>query len=394
MKSTPADTLIPFGAVAICALGLIVAGKVASPSPTEIPGKNKRTVTESATNKTANVVADPQRALAKFAWQPQPAADQPITRIGFGACLHQGKPQPIWNAILKARPQTFLMLGDNVYGDIKQADGAELSQAYKTQAKHPGFTKARAALPMLATWDDHDYGRNDAGGDFEHKTLATNLFREFWKGSGTLDGRRGPGISYAHTFGPAGRRLQLIVLDTRSFRSPLTRKRPGTPGKGKYAADGSKTKTILGKEQWQWLAARLKEPADIRLIASSIQVLAEGHRWERWGNISEERKRLFRLLDKTKARGVIFLSGDRHRAAFYRMERKGKPPLVEATSSALNYSFPDRTEKGPHQLMPMFGKNNFGMIEIDWDAHLVTLSLRGVDGVAAGVLAIPFGVLG
>ena len=37
---------------------------------------------------------------------------------------------------------------------------------------------------------------------------------------------------------------------------------------------------MLGEEQWRWLGNLLREPADLRLLASSIQVVADGHGWE------------------------------------------------------------------------------------------------------------------
>ena len=45
------------------------------------------------------------------------AADQVIQRIAFGSCAHQDKPQPIWKSIAAAKPDVFLFLGDNIYGD-------------------------------------------------------------------------------------------------------------------------------------------------------------------------------------------------------------------------------------------------------------------------------------
>ena len=53
-----------------------------------------------------------------------PAAAQsapPLTRIAFGSCAHHERPQPIWEAVLQYRPELFLFLGDNVYGDVRVA---------------------------------------------------------------------------------------------------------------------------------------------------------------------------------------------------------------------------------------------------------------------------------
>ena len=61
---------------------------------------------------------------------------------------------------------------------------------------------------------------------------------------------------------------------------------PGAAGKERYVPDDDPGKTMLGEVQWAWLADRLREPAELRLIVSSIQVVAEAHGWERWGNLA------------------------------------------------------------------------------------------------------------
>ena len=99
-------------------------------------------------------------------------------------------------------------------------------------------------------------------------------------------------------------RLQLILLDTRYHRSPLERRAPRPPGEGPYQPTADRTTTVLGEEQWQWLEQQLQVPAELRLVASSIQVVAEDHHWEKWGNFPHERKRLFDLIRATKASGT------------------------------------------------------------------------------------------
>jgi alkaline phosphatase D len=118
-------------------------------------------------------------------------------------------------------------------------------------------------------------------------------------------------------------------------------------------------------------------------------VLAERHRWERWGNLPGERRRLIDLIARTGAGRTLILSGDRHRAGLYRLAEARVPRLIEATSSSLNRSFDDPDETGPNQIGAMFGANNFGMIEIDWPAGLVTVSIRDENGVAQRAIAAP-----
>jgi hypothetical protein len=41
-------------------------------------------------------------------------ADSPLTRIALGSCARQKEAQPIWDSVVKAKPDLFLFLGDNI----------------------------------------------------------------------------------------------------------------------------------------------------------------------------------------------------------------------------------------------------------------------------------------
>jgi alkaline phosphatase D len=313
-----------------------------------------------------------------------------LTRIAFGSCADEEKPQPIWGAVLAYRPDLFVFAGDNVYGDVRNGQGVpeaelieSLRESYAQASRVPGLMAVRSSVPHLATWDDHDYGKNDAGADFTGRHDAQKLFLQFWDVPLSDERHQREGIYHAQTFGPTGKRVQVILLDTRFFRSPL---RPtdqrNAPGRERYRPDDDPDKTILGEEQWVWLAARLREPAEVRLVVSSIQVLAEGHGWERWGNLPAERRRLYDLIRSTKASGVVFLSGDRHIGGLYRESVDTPYPLVEITSSGINQVFPANDEVGPNRLGAVYAAPNFGTIDIDWRDGTVTIALRDEAGEA------------
>lgn len=315
---------------------------------------------------------------------PLPDGGAVIERIAFGSCADQRQPQPFWTAIAEARPQVMVMLGDNVYGDVSSAEMAELRAAYTALAAQPGFQRLRAEVPFLAVWDDHDYGVNDGGGDFPYRQQSETLFRQFWAPPASGGSAGIGGLYQAYHFGPPGRRVQLILLDTRSFRSALkpTDQR-GAPGRERYLPDADPNKTMLGEAQWQWLEARLREPADLRLIVSSIQVLADSHGWERWGNLPLERDRLFRLIGDTAAAGVVLISGDRHFGALYRRADALPYPLYEMTASSLNRPFLATREQDARQISEPYRWGNFGLAVIDWKTRRLTLELRDWSGAVA-----------
>ena len=304
-----------------------------------------------------------------------------LRRIAFGSCTDQSKPQPIWDAVMANRPDLMIFGGDNVYASEQPWSLEKLQQAYATQAAVPGFARLRRAVPHLAIWDDHDYGMNDGGAEFAHKAQSKAAFLQFWQVP-AKDPRQGrEGIYHAEVFGPPGQRVQVILLDTRWFRSPWkptdTR---NAPGKERYLADSDPAKTLLGETQWRWLEQQLRQPAELRLIVSGIQVVAEGHGWERWGNFPLERSRLYRLLASTGANGVVFLSGDRHVGAIYRESSDVPYPLYELTSSGITHPWANAAEAGPNRLGELFTEQHYGSVEIDWAARRVQLQLRDQRG--------------
>lgn len=310
-----------------------------------------------------------------------PESAAALSRVAFGSCADQERPQPIWQAVLDYRPELFVFAGDNVYGDSRSADLAPLKAAYAKAMTIDGYRRLRAEVPHIAIWDDHDYGANDAGVEYPHKQASKNLFLDFWRVPAG-DPRRGrDGLYQAWTFGPAGRRLQIVLLDTRWFRSPLkVTDRRGAPGRERYVPDLDPAKTMLGEAQWAWLAARLAEPADLRLIVSTVQVVVEGHGYERWGNFPLERSRLYRLIRDANASGVVFVSGDRHLGALYRQTDDVAYPLLEMTSSGISRHFTNSREAGPNRLGDVYGEAHFGVVEIDWTARRIVLALRGMSG--------------
>ncbi|BCW87436.1 hypothetical protein sos41_05650 [Alphaproteobacteria bacterium SO-S41] len=294
-----------------------------------------------------------------------------LGRIGIGSCFSQEKPGGLLGTAIRARPDLFLMMGDNVYGDTKDPNVEELVAAYAGALARSDYRAFREAMPMAATWDDHDYGLNDAGAEYDYKAKTTPLFFDFWGVPADSPRRRTSGIYDAFITGPKGARVQTILLDTRTFRDRFKdTDEKGAAWKERYVADPDPQKTILGADQWAWLEAQLAAPADLRLIVSSYQLVVEGHGWEKWGNFPLERERLYALIAKTKANGVVIVSGDRHRAGIYR-EAKGVPyPIYEVTSSAINMSssWPDPGEEaGPNRIGPSFRGDNVGLVTLDWE---------------------------
>lgn len=317
-------------------------------------------------------------------------ADQQLSRIAFGSCAQQTRPQPIWHAIADLKPDIFIFTGDNVYADTK--DMAKLRADYARLNAMPGFLRLREqGCPILATWDDHDFGDNDAGAEWEKKHESQQVFLDWLGVPVDSPQRQREGVYSSTIAGPEGRRVQVILLDTRTFRSPMPDRGPEPPRAlghpGMFLPNTDPSSTILGPAQWAWLGEQLRLDADIRIIVSSIQFVADEHHFEMWANFPHERDRLISLINAAHASGIVFISGDRHHAEISRLDptsQGGSPiyPLWDITSSALNQTKRWGNEINPHRVGAIYFEENFGLIEISWAAAdpVLSLQIRDVAG--------------
>jgi len=306
------------------------------------------------------------------------AADpqQPLRRIAFGSCAHQDRAQPIWDTVIAAKPDLFLFIGDVIYKDTVVME--EKREQFDKLAAVAEFARLRKSAEVLAVWDDHDYGENDGGASYPKRDESKKMFLEFFGEPKDSPRWRNGGMYHAQTFGPPGKRLQVILLDGRYHRSRLDRDYTH----GGYRPLRLEGATMLGDEQWKWLEERLKEPAEVRLICSGIQVVAEDQPNEKWFNLPLERERLFKLIGRTGAAGVIFLSGDRHHGEISAVEPDAGAGyrLYDVTSSGMNCPHRPWEEANRHRVGEMLCEDNFGVVEIDWTKPDPVVSLMICDG--------------
>ena len=281
-------------------------------------------------------------------------AEEPVSRIGFGSCYKPEKSTALWQAVETFQPQVWLWLGDNVYADVidgkfykKDLPKEAFRLAYDRLGKSEGMATLKSLPPghMMATWDDHDFGRNDAGRDWERKQEAKRAFWKFWGGEEKADG-----VYSSRDFGPEGQRIRVILLDTR-----YNREDPGSDS------------DPLGSRQWKWLEEAIKKPgANLVILGSSIQVLAAEHRFEKWSNFPKSQARLLQTVSQAGV-PVILVSGDRHHAEISRMLAQEKRGVIyDLTSSGLTEKSTIRNEPNPLRVGEVYAGRNFGVVEVDW----------------------------
>ncbi len=203
---------------------------------------------------------------------------------------------PIWNEIAKINPEMILMLGDNVYGDktgstVTSATPEQMWKRYvETRSSLPVFF-ARKLVPILAIWDDHDTGANNADKNFkflkENRVIFDNFFAQ------TMDNEfmdKGPGLSYLYDKGP----YRLFFLDGRSFR------------------DEHGGKEHLGVDQQDWFFDRLSYDERPAFVIKGDQFFGGYHEWDSYeGNHPHEFAEFLERIRKDDS-PLVLMSGDRH----------------------------------------------------------------------------------
>lgn len=286
-----------------------------------------------------------------------------VTRIAFGSCNHQSLPQEMWENILVHRPDIWVWLGDNVYGDTQ--DMEKLKRIYNKQLSKPNYVTFLKYVPVIGIWDDHDYGGNNTDKTYPMKKEAQQLFLDFIGEPLGTARRNQEGIYTSYVFGETGKQVKFILLDTRYHKE-----KPG---------DSS---DILGETQWIWLENELRNSnAQINLIASGTQFNSDKKTTETWRQFPASVKRMHNLIQSLNVSGVIFLSGDIHCGEMMVNTSSELPyPLYEFTSSGITHGhWGPGIKKNSFKIRNPFCGRNYGLITINWnDPVSIKVELRDI----------------
>lgn len=296
---------------------------------------------------------------------------QHSSRIAFGSCNNAYAPNELWDDVLLVQPEAWIWGGDIVYADSD--DFETIEKHYHRQLENREYKRLTESAKILGTWDDHDYGMNDGGVTFSAKTKSQEAFLNFLK-VGQSDSRRDQeGVYYSEQIQTEGHIVEVILLDTRYFRSDLTQ---GTEGR-RYDPNYDETATMLGDAQWNWLSDQLTtSTADLIFLVSSIQVLSAEHGYEKWQNLPHERERLISLLNQVD-QPVMVLSGDRHISEWSVLKTEDKE-IIDFTSSGLTHSYENFSgESNTLREGKVISVPSYGLLDIDWKNRVVSGRMIG-----------------
>lgn len=268
--------------------------------------------------------------------QTAPSAEAPGTVcLAFGSCA-QSKPLKLWRQMGEAGAQGVILLGDTPY--IDSTDLAVQRKKHREFLQVPELAELVRTTPTWATWDDHDFGKNDSDGTLPGKENARQAFVEYR--ANAEFGHEDQGIYTKFRHGA----IEVFLLDTRWFAR--TEPSPVDPEKP----------TLLGERQWEWLRESLKaSTAPFKLITCGmIWDDKENTESDDWGTYSYERAALFDFLGANNITGVVLIGGDIHcsRLLQYKTETQVGyairqcivSPIHDSTIPSLNVAHPDLVE--------------------------------------------------
>lgn len=147
-----------------------------------------------------------------------------VSTIAFGSCygLYGSEDPTVFRSIHSYKPDLFLWLGDAIYADATlipnvfapAADYSAWAKKYSALKAEPHYSLLSNYTMISGTWDDHDFGLNNAGKDFAHKRTAQRTFLDFLDEPNESVRRAREGVYTSYNF----EALKVILLDNRYFR--------------------------------------------------------------------------------------------------------------------------------------------------------------------------------
>ncbi|MFN0009792.1 MAG: alkaline phosphatase D family protein [Planctomycetota bacterium] len=291
--------------------------------------------------------------------------------LALGSCANDkhGLPNPVYKAILDAKPTALVLIGDTPYIDSTKLD--EQRRRYKEFFANPDLSAIMKTTPTYAIWDDHDFAIDGADGRAEGKAASRQAFLEYHGNPSA--GYGGEGIFTRFRRGG----VDVFLLDTRWFSQTE-----------KSFADPEKP-TLLGKLQWGWLQRELAaSTAPFKLLVSGMiwnDAVRPG-KTDCWAAYPHERAAVLKLVAEKKIPGVILVGGDIHRsrAFLHPKEDTGVPyPIHEWITSPLGDN-PMEQAAVPHKALTWDRgeKHSFLLIKADTTVEPPKLTARWMN--AAG----------
>lgn len=238
---------------------------------------------------------------------------------------------PMWEQMRKQNPDMVVLNGDVVYVDsfefVERQKATELDIWFRfiDSFNRLPIYKWHHLKPILATWDDHDFGTNDGDRNFKGKEAARKIFLGFFGGKNIANVYQLEKDNVYFSLTAFGQRM--VFLDDRYYRQPNKEQKVSE----KYSH--------WGEAQHNWLFSKLNADKTPTWMFNGNQFFSGvdlSYKESLQSNGPEHFKLLLEELKKVHA-PVVFASGDIHFSEIMKIpaDRIGYE-TYEVTSSSMH----------------------------------------------------------
>jgi len=271
----------------------------------------------------------------------RPAGETPPLKMAFASCQHfEAGYYTAYEHMVAESPDIVFHLGDYIYegpgrkGGVRRHSGAEIMSLADYRNRHaqyksdPALQAMHQAAPWVVTWDDHEFDNNCAGDIPEEKGMVDRevflkrraaAYQAYYEHMPLRKAcvPKGPGMQLYRSVRHGGL-VDFHVLDTRQYRTD----QPNGDGMKNPGEDAMRSDaTIMGREQREWLFARLKESKATWNVLAQQVMMARVDRMpgedvacsmDQWSGYEMERRAVLRAFEDLKVSNPVVLTGDIH----------------------------------------------------------------------------------
>jgi hypothetical protein len=303
-----------------------------------------------------------QHRLGRLRTFPSGAAS---FRMALASCARAGSNGAVFDAIRADDPLLFIATGDLFYGNVSSDDPDRFAELYDQMLGEPGPSALYRSTNFAYTWDDHDFGANDADASSASRQAALSSYDAFVPHYPYARPELGV-IAQAFTVG----RVRVVITDERAARVP--------------SEGGDDAGTMLGPEQRAWLLAELvaasRSNALVIWVSASPWITRPTTGDDSWEGFAPERRLIADELEAAEVDNLLMVSGDAHMLAiddgsnnrFSTSGVKGFPVFHAAPLDR-----PASVKGGPYGGGVSARPGQYGLIDIADNGRTIDVTLTG-----------------
>lgn len=231
-------------------------------------------------------------------------------KIALMACMKdffviEGTKNAMWESARAANPDYLFFIGDSVYGDALIIAGPNfLWERYIESRKSIPFYRWKNLKPVLATWDDHDFGQDNGDGKMSFKAEALSHFRTFFAQESDKK-HLFKGHANSLLFRAFGQNF--AFFDNRYYR--------GFWSEEKY-------RTFLGKKQIDWMMDGIAQNPLPTLVMQGAPTFGRSEKKCSYHHNSPQELQYFLTKLKDTGAPAVFAGGDLHYSEVSKIDKR------------------------------------------------------------------------